>query len=169
MRGPRVQQYLLYSNSHLNIIVYVIKLCCDLAVFLLRINKKKIHLITPGSCSDEDTSLKPPDREKKKSINSVGWNLCMWPERDPRCFHVLCQKNNTLTKGKNLPWSVVYLQMLSYTQLFWTEKPVTSCSTSLVTLTWSQTHLQKEKKRDTHTQKNDKKISVLVYICTWQM
>lgn len=48
-------------------------------------------------------------------------------------------------------------QMLSYTQLLWTEKRVTSCSTSLVTLTWS--HLQKRKKS-----KKKKNISYRVYI-----
>lgn len=38
-----------------------------------------------------------------------------------------------------LYWSLYLQKMLSYAQLFWTENPVTSCSTSLVvTLTWSR-------------------------------
>lgn len=65
----------------------------------------------------------------------------MWP----RCFHVLCQEKiqkNNVHVGKSAVISC--FRMLSYTQLFWTEKPVTSCSTMLVTLTWSQSHLQKK-------------------------
>lgn len=51
-------------------------------------------------------------------------------ERDPGAFTICARKTPIPKENKNLPWSVVDLQMLSYTQLFWTEKPVTSCSTS---------------------------------------
>lgn len=68
------------------------------------------------------------------------------------------EKNkNNVHVGKSAVISC--FQMLSYTQLFWTEKPVTSCSTSLVTLTWSQSHLQKKK-----TKQKNKKINSCVYI-----
>lgn len=53
VRGPRVQQYLLYSNSNLNITVCVILLCWDLAVLCLWMNK--IHLFTPEFCWAADT------------------------------------------------------------------------------------------------------------------
>lgn len=54
-------------------------------------------------------------KKQTKCSVCVSWT---WP----RCFHVLCQKNDDHERKKNLSWSVVYLQMLSYTQLFWTEK-----------------------------------------------
>lgn len=173
VRGPRVQQYLLYSNIHLNIIVYVIKTLLWLSryFFLFLCGSNKIHLTTPGSCSGEDTcrsllSGKKTNKQKKRqnAVGRVRVRLCVWAERDPGAFTYCARykkkKTRTSITKENLQRSLVYLQMLSYTQLFWTENPVTSCSTSLVTLTWSRSHLQKKKK---------KKISIIVYIFTWQM
>lgn len=72
--------------------------------------------------------------------------FCVWAERDPGAFTYCARKTNALRR-QNLPRAFVTSKMLSYTQLFWTEKPVTSCSTSLVTLTWSRSHLQGKKKK----------------------
>lgn len=84
--------------------------------------------------------------------------FCVWAERDPGAFTYCARKTNALRR-QNLPRAFVTSKMLSYTQLFWTEKPVTSCSTSLVTLTWSRSHLQEKKKK-----KKEKNINYCVYI-----
>ncbi len=122
-RGPRVQQYLLYSNSHLNILVYVFKLCCDLAVFFC--GSIKFHLITPGSCYGEDTCWSLLIENKTKKVMLWVELVCVRAEQDPaRCFHVLCQKKKTKKtknddhEGKICRDQLFTSKMLSYTQLF---------------------------------------------------
>lgn len=139
VRGPRVQQYLLYSNSNLNITVSVIILCWDLAVFfsgsIKSISSHLDHVLFR-------THVKASWQRKTNTI--CGLYSCAWTW--PRCFHVLCQKNDDHKRkiccDRLLPPDAVFTPSSSEQ-----EKPVTSCSTSLVTLTWSQSHLQKKKKK----------------------
>lgn len=85
------------------------------------------------------THVKPPDWR-----NAVGWICCVLAERDPGAFTYCARKKQRsqrkICRYRSLPPNAVLHPALL------NRKPVTSCSTSLVTLTWSQSHLQKLRK-----------------------
>lgn len=128
MHGPRVQQYLLYSNSHFRIIDF----SCDLVVFLCSSVKNisshlghvlmmRYSIFFLSWCSELNVtqvlSCIVPGKKRTKKTQRSRRNIC--------CDQLL-------------PNAVLHPALLN-------RKPVTSCSTVLVTLTWSQSHLQKKK------------------------
>lgn len=111
--------------------------------------------------------LKPPNRKKKKKWQkekkSVGW-ICVWVSELNMTWvlsHIVPEKKKKKHRSRRkiccdqlLPPDAV-LTPSSTEQ----EKPVTSCSTSLVTLTRSQSHLQKGKEK-----KKKKYYHVYIYL-----
>lgn len=85
--------------------------------------------------------LKPPDGRNRQNA------VYAWAERDPGAF-TYCARKTTITKGRKICRDRSFTSKCCLTPSSSEQKkPVTSCSTSLVTLTWSQSHLQKKKRK----------------------
>ena len=130
---------------------YVNKLSWDLAVIFCRSTWYiSSHL---ESCSD-GRSLLMGGGGGGMQMQWVELLCALWTW--PRCFHEMCQRSNGhVCKSAVIS---VFLQMLSYTQLFWTEKNLlphaVPCS---VTLTESVSSSKKKKKKE-------KMINYCIYI-----
>lgn len=134
VRGPRVQQYLLNSNSKWK------KITFSNSTVLGTWQIPSVDHWSPS----HHTWCWAEGARRILSAGIKGLSLCAGVLTQPRCFHTLCRNNDDHggagvgDGGKEkLLRSFVTSKCCLNTQHLWTGKKVTSCSTSLVTPTVS--------------------------------